>query len=558
MPDHVLGALDKATEGFVSFDQLADRLGVAIAKDAATDACELEAIRAAALYQMRDGAFVGVYVGAAPEPWPSDITQVPAETLEVWAIYAETAEHPGVRARLHDLLASAGHGQRYQHVRASVMAYQEAAPWFAAAHAVVPGLWRAGECLVRGFTLAVSAGQKDLQNILVQDMLAMADESLSGPDPAAGLVGLLIDPLLERKAWKQVARPVVEKAITVFQDDVHTQVIFLKDLRALEADSTGKEQADRAVAEAIIRAADAESGVTRLYLLNDAAIHARDSGLTDVFDDVRSDLQKLTAEDLKLETLTTQVEFPLQPFDACEAHIAQAADLRDALWRVAAWDAPVGDDESATDTQQKLAAGLVRLPMNRLNLAGPVLTHLKAVEEEPGADLRIVRMELVGLLIAHQLDCIWRRFNPSDADLTRIFACSGEVAPPAKMAELATAFRSYWYQEPTAAKISLPLVEGLLRRHLRTAGVPIVQPAKGDKAGVVDQMGTLIDKMPEAGFEVGWQTTFRLLLADPKEGLNLRNVELHDLREGPPKHHHVALVLLAALVILRAVHNQSQ
>ncbi|KND38343.1 hypothetical protein [Streptomyces acidiscabies] len=558
MPDQVRDVLDKAAEGFVSFGQMADRLGVAMAGSETPNVFEIEALRAAMLYHLGPGGtFAGWYQGATPERWPGDITQMPADTLEVWATYAQVAEHPGVRAHLHDLLAAADHGQRHVHIRAAIADYQEAAPWFAAAHEVVPGRWRAGECLTRAFHLAVSTGQKDLLNGVVADMLVMAEESLDGPDPAPGLVGLLIDPLLERKALKQSARPVVEKAVETFKDNVHVQVDFLADLRALEADDSARQTIDRQRVEALLRAAGAEDGLNKLLLLSDAATLARDSGLTDLYDEVRREQQKLTAQDLKLETVTTTVNLPTDVFDACEQHVAQAADLADALWRIASWAAPIGDDEPTADTEQEteLKTGFLRLPTNKLNLAGPVLAHLNAVEKNPDDDLRVVRMELTGLLVAHQLDYVWRRFDPSDAEIARVFACEG-VASLSKMRELASAFRSYWYREPKAAKVALPLVEGLLRRHLKSVEVPVIRPASGDKAGVVDQLGTLIDKMTEGGFDAGWQTTFRLLLADPKEGLNLRNIELHDLRDEPLHHHHVALVLLAALVILRAAQGR--
>ncbi len=552
MPDPVVVALDRAAEGFVTFDQLANRLGAAVVSAAPEDSIKVEALVAAANYRLGlDGTFTSFYRGATPERWPAEIEKVPAETLEIWATYADTAEHPGVRAHLHDLLAAAGHGQRHLHIRAAIANYREAAEWFAAAQEVVPGRWRAGESLVRAFLLAVSAGQKDLASGLVTDMQAMAEESLDSSDPAPGIVGLLIDPLLERKAYKQSARPLVEKAIETFKDNPHHQLDFLADLRSLEADESARQLIDRRRVETLLDAAGAEDGLNRLLLLHTAAVMARDSGRSDLYDKVRIEQQKLTRQDLKLETITTAVDLPTEVFEACEQQVAQAASLAEALWAVASWAAPIGD-ESTTDADQldELRDGFLRLPTNRLNLAGPVLAHVDAIEKDPGDDLRIVRMELAGLLVAHQLDCIWRRFDPSDAEIAKVLTHE-EVAPLAKMGELASAFRAYWYREPTAAKTALPLLEGVLRRHLKSVGVPIIQPAKG----VVDQLGTLIDKMVDGGFDVGWQTTFRLLLADPKEGLNLRNAELHDLRDEPLHHHHVALVLLATLVVLRAVHS---
>jgi hypothetical protein len=61
--------------------------------------------------------------------------------------------------------------------------------------------------------------------------------------------------------------------------------------------------------------------------------------------------------------------------------------------------------------------------------------------------------------------------------------------------------------------------------------------------------------MDAAGFEAPWPTVFRFLLADPNEGLNLRNEVLHDLAGRRPPRHRVALVLQAALVLLHAINT---
>ncbi|MEU9272447.1 hypothetical protein AB0E04_44680 [Streptomyces sp. NPDC048251] len=55
--------------------------------------------------------------------------------------------------------------------------------------------------------------------------------------------------------------------------------------------------------------------------------------------------------------------------------------------------------------------------------------------------------------------------------------------------------------------------------------------------------------MDAAGFDQSWAMAFRLLLADPTEGMNLRNDVVHDLVDCPPRHR-VALVPQSALMLL--------
>ncbi|MFF7987678.1 hypothetical protein ACFZDK_53025 [Streptomyces sp. NPDC007901] len=187
---------------------------------------------------------------------------------------------------------------------------------------------------------------------------------------------------------------------------------------------------------------------------------------------------------------------------------------------------------------------------------GPVVTTTPPAKTGPrpaGTDTRTLVLDLHGLHLEAQLDRIQERFTPTFDNLLALFV-HPPVAQPERMRGLARAFQAYFEHDDDVALELAPIrIEGLLRRHLKAMDIPVVQHAQGDRPGQVSQLGALIGDMEPAGFEAPWPAVFRHLLADPNEGMNLRNEVLHDLAERRTPRHRIALVLQAALVVLRAI-----
>ncbi|WP_329309662.1 hypothetical protein [Streptomyces sp. NBC_01262] len=193
----------------------------------------------------------------------------------------------------------------------------------------------------------------------------------------------------------------------------------------------------------------------------------------------------------------------------------------------------------------------------RINPVGPVPVAPAAVDPlaNHAAQWRLVSMELKGLGIAAALDQIGEQFDPNEDTLVELLT-HFPVVPPGRARKLALALPHYWRQEYTAAyALAMPRVEGLLRELLRQQDVPIVRVAQGDTRGGASLLGTLIDRMTEAGLDPDWQDFLRLLLTDGARDMNLRNGELHDLADDEPQPHRVALVLLAGLYLVTRAHQ---
>lgn len=550
-----LAALNSASEGFVLYSDISDRLGAA-SRDTTRELDEehVETLRAGFLFFLRtDGTFVGAYVGAGPQPWPRELSEISGRTMEIWAAYAAVADHPGARGRLRDLLHAVSAGRpKIEHLRAAVDSYVESSAWFEAAPQMSGGKLRAADSLVRAFKLALSVNLPAAATIAAM-MVARAHAEMDWDDERPGVVGTLLNPLVERPKWHALALPVAERAAEHYRRAPHVRVSFLRDVAAVTKGAPDAvEQINRAIAATYTDAAERFTGVAKLMLLTEAAVHARDKGLTDMHTDIRMKQQALTREDLELQKVRFDAGMPEELFDAAGAYIGEAKDLEDALRRIVGHPVPPQPESTAEGDEQGLQPSFLRLDTNRINTAGPVLVHDMGQQEVPRQDQRVIGLELTGVLISYQLDVLWERFEPSVREMTT--ALTGPVVLPAERARLlARAFRLYWEYDEIAVFVAVPLVEGILRRYLQQH-IPVIHLAKGESAGGVGQLGGLLRSLADRPDLAGstWARSFLLLLAEPAAGPNVRNTIAHDLWESLPPRHQTAMVLLAALVFLRA------
>ncbi|GHE51435.1 DUF7380 domain-containing protein [Streptomyces capitiformicae] len=556
----VLAALDAASSAsYPSHSIVAEGLAVAADRQAWPEAelRHLEALRAAMLFFTRsDGTFRGEYHGSGEAPWPREVRQIPQDAQEMWAAYAQAAHHPAVRARLHHLLWAARHGERpIEHLRAAVDAYRQTAPILRDGTGTLASIGRmqAADALVAAYGLAASTGQPVLADV-VADMLDLADMALGWEDPAPGVVATLTEPLLEHREYHDRLRPLLERAVDVYRSDLHNGVLFLTDLRKTAADDDERSAIDQRVIDAYTDHAERFGGVAKLMCLEEAAAYAQKMGLAEALEEIRRQQQRLTREDLDLARIGLPIQIPAGFFTPALTAIDAADDLGEAFRAVAA-ATPLLPKAADTPILEDTLQGLLRLPTAKINMNGPVVTTplAKAGSRPVGTDTRTLVLDLHGLQLEAQLDRIQERFAPTVDDLLALFV-RPPVAPPERMRGLARAFQAYFeHDDDVAVELALIRIEGLLRRHLKATDISVIQHAQGDRPGQVSQLGALIADMKTAGFEAPWPTVFRLLLADPNEGMNLRNEVLHDLTERRPPRHRIALVLQAALVVLRSI-----
>ena len=559
----VADAADRATDGYLSDSQACEQLvGQLGALEAGSyDRAHADAIFAALCFRLLpDGTFHGDFAGSGPDPWPRTVAELPSEVLDLWDAYAGRVRSPALRARLHELLAAAGTSGRHTHSRAAISAYREAATGFLVSAGELRGQLRAVESLTRAVDIAVRMNQRDLRELVTQDVIRVADSLLGEQPVPAGLVYRLLERLQSHQLEVDAVRSRAETACAACPDNIHLLAAFLRLLRSTYADPVTQKGIDRRIVTAMIASAEASPPMLRLLTLNDAAVQARNAGLNDLFADLTRKIQGIQRADLGLvPAAPIPVQLTPAELDAALAEVDQAADLADALWRIAGTSPPAGSTAVAEHAARALSPGAPlasSIHRGRINPAGPVPVSLAGTDGQASvaALFQVLYLERTGLAVEAQLDRVRERFAPGEAALTAVLACKA-LGSESRTRMLAHAFTHFWAGEEDAAiHLALPRVEALLRQIERDRGVPVVSVPQGKTPGGVTQLGGLISAMPAAGFDEDWKRSFELLLTDGESGLNLRNNVGHGLCDCPPRHH-VALALHAALQLLAITHG---
>jgi hypothetical protein len=328
----------------------------------------------------------------------------------------------------------------------------------------------------------------------------------------------------------------------------HYRVEFLDELRRVVRTDDERRDVNERIHRSRMELADSSTGLRKLLALEDAARHARDSGLTDALDEVRRTQQKIGRDEMSMDTIRTPVPLPPGYLEAASAAIDAAHSMEHALHFIATTP-PAMSDSAA------LPSGLLSLPTVYINPNGPVVTRTVGSGSTGGEGFlfrhHVFALDVHGLVVEAQLDRVRDRFRPTAEDLVPFFA-SPEHAPETRIRGLARAFEAFWEGDVDtvlALALALPRLEGTLRRRLQAADIAVITHAKGETIGQVQQLGSLLDKLDELGFPEPWPLVLRTVLGNAEGQMNLRNNVLHDLVDTPSRHR-AALVLQLALAVI--------
>ena len=270
--------------------------------------------------------------------------------------------------------------------------------------------------------------QRDLSEQVVQDVLRLAGDLLDDEPVPCGHVYRLLESLQSRRLQVDAVRGLIGRACTACGDNIQLRVAFLRLLRSTYTDPATQKDIDRRIVTAMIAHADGTSQMLRLMTLNDAAILARNTGLNDLLDDVNRKIQSVQLRDLGLAPMGgITVQLLPEELDAARAEVDQAADLTEALWRIAGTSAPAGDIMVAERAAQIISASAplaCSIPRGRINPVGPVPVSPAPSDGLASAQamFQVLYLERRGLAVWAQLDRVHERFAPDEAALVAVFA----------------------------------------------------------------------------------------------------------------------------------------
>ena len=108
--------------------------------------------------------------------------------------------------------------------------------------------------------------QRDLRDLVVRDILELADGLLDAEQVPAGLVYRLLQALHARRLEPDAVRSLIERACAVC-DFIQLKVAFLRLLRAMDPDPAAQKGIDRRIVTAMIADAGRSTGALRLLML---------------------------------------------------------------------------------------------------------------------------------------------------------------------------------------------------------------------------------------------------------------------------------------------------
>jgi hypothetical protein len=495
------------------------------------------------------GAPFGPMIDFGGEQLPPPLTDVALETEESWAEYLTQTDHPVALSRLHDLLWERGHGERHEHARAAITSYLS----------LTKGEWDPMTrivCAARALELARAINDANCITAAITAYLQIADATIAGEDHLPGVALHALVPLVKLPS---ALRPeqlveVVRSARERYRGDPPWIIQSLTALLAglvdpPEADTLWREQ----VAD-LLAHGGAATGVLRYGYRQDALQLALSHGFTDLADEIRRDIESMTADEFDFKTMSAEIEIPATEVDTLVGWIAAAGDWPDALRRLGAQGPPSG--------QVNANAAAVRdadrtFPLQSVfgeQIIGPHASLVfRADTPERKFRLNMARQEGYGVgLFGHMLIRILERLvqdlgEPDEDELTR---CLGSSLIDSTLArQCARAFAYYWRGEYDAAgHLLAPRIEAIIRHLCLSLGNQVTKLPSGDKPGGVVTLALLLDRL-EGQLDESWRRYLCHALTDPL-GLNLRNRISHGLLHEVDR---MQVALLMHVVLFLAV-----
>jgi hypothetical protein len=403
------------------------------------EAKQIGALRIAFGYMLRlrsesdpetdDGPFGCMWSGlddaGKPVQFPPPLSEVPAESIELWREAFEASEAPIVRARLGDLLFVRKHGDRPdRYARGAIDGIIEIAG------RSEPHRVQRAQLLARALELSLLIADRDRLSRVVSAMTHFVEAELGDPSgPGAPLRVLRPLSALDAEKRPKSMLDLVERVSAEYGDDPYI-ADSISEIRSDMAEVEQREPIQRAQIEKWIAAAKEGDTMLRVNRLERALELAGKYGFRDLVDSVRVELGRIRPEDLELDRISSDVSIGDDELREFLNHFRDAGDLGDALARLAAEPPPHGSQE---ELEQRLDEIMREAPIGFVipwSLIGPdsVTAIFRGVDEESRRRMALAEQQsfgerMWGSYAAQALNDMEETFGrPSRETLTEMFS----------------------------------------------------------------------------------------------------------------------------------------
>lgn len=460
--------------------------------------------------------------------YPDPVAQIPEEAVSQWLAAADLVEDPLFRARYRDLLWHRRVGRAGDHARAAAEAYLE----IAQDRERFEGLM-----VITATSRAIELAQViDARELLAGALAAgveACNSEMAAEDPKPGVVIRMLA-VLDR--LPPAHRPAELGDLLSQAEGLYAGDPYLgKDIALMQiANATNGEERVLAAMRQIQRWESAnDRGLARLTNLRDAAQFAESQGLGDEARRLRRLVERITPDQLDLQTVSGEFSVPTVEIDGLIGAIVGSDDYLAAIRRLASYGPPSGDPAHTEALVRQIAEDTPFLHLMPQTILGPEGSILRVTRsQEEAIQVGIPRQEataisLTSFVLADALDRIRDRCGIPDEATLAAGLTTELITEPVARGIARGLIRHHSGDFDAAAHLLVPRVERGIRALARAIGIAVTTPPSGDDPGGVRGLGVLLHDL-RGRWPEPWRRYFMNLLVDPF-GMNLRNSISHGL-----------------------------
>lgn len=484
--------------------------------------------------------------------WPPRIENVTDAVADLWEFMAEEVSAPAAAARFHDLAFLRGRN-RFAHAVAARDAYLA----FAALAPVVD--LDQAHAMLRAWAIDRIFGrtaQLEATRLAIERAITVAW------DAGRGYPGIVL-PLLNALCQTQQAAAtdtvkvdaLLERASKLY--GATDSVGYVAELRRSRATTDAERIAvGEWHVEQLAAIARTSDGFVKAMRLRDAIREAGRLQLSNLEEQLTVELQSLSPEDARLDTLTADFRMSRVPIERFLRQFTRGRDWRRSMHLFSQTAPPTGSIE-----ELERAAEQRRLRPRLVDLIGTVLldedrlpsweptTDEERREYQKARDAGFSAAAAATQLI-EILDRFRVRYGAVPVDELATYVSHQGRGNYELAAVFARALHHYWNGDLEACvHIAVPRIESAVRLILRELDVAIYRIQLGRRPGQYPPLGALLGELVDLGFDEAWIYYLRWLLTE-QTGQNLRNEVAHGRVRGASEANAVMVLRALLLVVL--------
>ncbi|OMC05857.1 hypothetical protein [Mycolicibacterium fortuitum] len=473
----------------------------------------------------------------APEElltYPPPIANASEDEVKLWRALSDNVTHALAKSLLHDLLYIRRDGNIGAHARDAITFYLDAAQTNS-----VDATTRTYSAL-RALTLCKQTKQFAELPRVRQVLKNLVDLDLNNalhdrPGATLPMVAALVDTApseAESPGHQDDERDLLETALTAYGTADHIDYIARIFSMSDAVSEERRAQVQRMRAEIRLDRARAEvDPALRLFRLEEVASLAKQLGYTDLSDAATVELQQVDTE--SIDWTVTKSELQCRPQDVL-AYVGQftyRGDWQRGLEHWLSTGAPSGQYDRNEALARRTLEGSV---LSQLILRHRVGIHgmpERTGSAESALDDKIREIEYThaitaGSLLLAALNAIGALASNAREEQIAAFLVDKYRCHMANATILAKALLLFWRGEYLVmSHFVTPYVEAGVRTLLLTLNEPIYRVEVGKTKGQFAQLGAILPRLADEGFDYDWIRYLQTLLLG--EGQNHRNVLAH-------------------------------